>query len=134
MALNNKKQSYLEIKGKEERENEIIRSDYNKNDAYSASHEDALSNPSDKNKPLGKGTGSGGHLYYVPDHSKSPYSYNYSSLDTNKGGGSYDIYGKDDIGGRERLTKINLYNKENSYGPDSIDTSVNITDGQYKIN
>ena len=133
MALNNNKQSYLEIKGREERNNEIIRSDYNKNDAYSSSHEDALSNPDKTDKPLGKGTGSAGHQAYVPDYSKSPYSYNYSSLDTSKGGGSYDIYGRDENGGRERLTKINIYNKEYSYGPNLIDTSTNIKDGQYKM-
>lgn len=133
MALNNNKQSYLEIKGREERNNEIIRSDYNKNDAYSSSHEDALSDPNRTDKPLGKGTGSTGHNAYTPDHSKSPYSYNYDSLDTSKGGGSYDIHGKDGNGGREKLTKINLYNKEYSYGPNLIDTSSNVVDGQYKM-
>lgn len=133
MALNNNKQSHLEIKGREERNKEIIRSDYNKNDFYSESHEDALSNPSDTDKPLGKGTGDGGHQAYVPDLNKPSTGYNYSSLNTSEGGGSYDIYGKDGKSGRERLTKINIYNKSNSYGPNSIDTSLNIEEGQYSL-
>ena len=37
MALNNKKQSTLEKKAIEERQRELVRSDYNKSDAYSDS-------------------------------------------------------------------------------------------------
>lgn len=133
MALNNNKQSNLEKKGIEQRQIELIRSDYNKLDAYSESHEDALSNPADETKALGKGTGSSGHEAYVPDASKSPYSYNYSSLDTSAGGGAYDIHGRDEKGGRNRLLKINIYNKDNAYGPNSVDTSANINEGQYVI-
>lgn len=133
MALNNKKQSALEQKGIEERKVELIRSDYGKNDAYSESHEDALSNPSDENKALGKGTNSGGHQHYVPDFSKPSTLINYSNLDTENGGGAYDIHGRNGQGGRDRLLKINIYNKDNAYGPNSIDTTSNIEDGQYVL-
>lgn len=131
MALNNKKQSALEEKGIAKRHEEIVRSDYNINDAYSDSHEDALSNPDDVNKIHGKGTGSGGHQHYVPDSSKPSTLFNYSNLDTSNGGGAYDIHGRNEQGGRNRLLKINLYNKDNAYGPNSIDTSANIEDGQF---
>jgi hypothetical protein len=127
----NLKQSSLEINAIEERHNELVRSDYNKNNAYSESHEDAISNPEDKNKILGKGTNSGGHQHSVPDKTKSKTLFNYSNFDTNNGGGAYDIHGRNEQGGRNRLLKINLYNKDNAYGPNSVDTSANIEEGQY---
>ena len=130
---NKNKQSTLEVKGIEKRHEELIRSDYNKGDFYSESHEDALSNPEDEKKALGKGTGSGGHQHYIPDHSKPSTLFNYSNLDTSRGGGAYDIHGRNEQGGRNRLVKINLYNKDNAYGPNSVDTSLNIEDGQYVL-
>jgi hypothetical protein len=133
MALNNNKQSNLEKKGIEQRQIELIRSDYNKIDAYSESHEDALSNPADETKAQGKGTGNGGHQAYVPDASQPSTLFNYSSLDTSAGGGAYDIHGRNNQGGRNRLLKINIYNKDNAYGPNSVDTSANINEGQYVI-
>ena len=33
----------------------------------------------------------------------------------------------------ERLLKINNYGKDNPYGPNSVDTSANVGDGQYVI-
>lgn len=131
MALNNSKQSNLEKKGIEERNIELVRSDYNKNDGYSATHKDALSNPEDETKALGKGTGSGGHLHSVPDYSKPSSLINYSNFDTTSGGGAYDIHGRNGQSGRNRLLSINIYNKDNAYGHDSVDTTENINDGQY---
>jgi hypothetical protein len=131
MALNNTKQSALESKGIEERRQELVRSDYNKNNSYSETHEDSLSHPDDPEKMLGKGTNSGGHQHYTPDFSKPSTLINYSNLDTSNGGGYYDIHGRNEQGGRERLLKINIYSKDNAYGPNSVDTSENIIDGQY---
>jgi hypothetical protein len=133
IMANKTKQSVLESKGIERRHEELIRSDYNKQDAYSESHVDALSDPSDETKVLGKGTGSGGHQAYVPDSTKPSTLFNYSNLDTTNGGGAYDIHGRNQQGGRNRLVKINLYNKDNAYGPNSVDTSSNIQDGQYVL-
>lgn len=133
MAINNKKQSRLEEEAISARHEQIVRSDYNKSDAYSESHEDALSDPNNENKPLGKGTNSGGHQHYIPDASKPKTLYNYSNLDTTSGGGSYDIYGKNQISGRNRLVGYNIYNKDNAYGPESVDTSANINEGQYVL-
>lgn len=127
----NNKQSYLEKQGIEARREQIVRSDYNKADAYSEEHEDALSNPNDKNKALGKGTGNGGHQHYRPNHDLPPTLINYSNMDTTAGGGAYDIHGRNDVGGRNRLISYNLYNNDNAYGPDSVDSSMNIEDGQY---
>ena len=120
---NTAKQSRLEIDGIQKRHEEIIRSDYNKNDAYSESHEDAISNPEDENKVLGKGTGNGGHQHYMPDASKPKTLINYGNFDTTSGGGAYDIYGRNEQGGRNRLVKMNLYSKDNAYGQNSVDTS-----------
>jgi hypothetical protein len=130
MALNNKRQSALEAKGMIERQQEITRSDYNKKNYYSDSHEDAISHPDDPEKVLGKGTNNGGHQHYTPDLSKPSY-INYSNLDTTNGGGYYDIHGRNEQGGRDRLLKINIYNKKTPYGHGSVDTTENIKDGQY---
>ena len=132
MALNNKKQSILEQRGIEERQKELVRSDYNKTDEYSESHEDALSDPNDVNKILGKGTNNGGHQHYTPDFSKPSY-IDYGNFNTTDGGGAYDIHGRNGKSGRDRLLKINNYNKDNEYGSNSVDTSSNIEDGQYVI-
>ena len=121
MALNNSKQSNLERKGIEERHNEIVRSDYNTNDAYSESHENAISNGDVK----GKGTNNGGHQHYIPDYSKPSTLMNYSNLDTTKGGGKYDIEGRNGIGGRNFLMNISKYNANNEYGATLVDTSKN---------
>lgn len=133
MALNNSKQSVLEQKGIEERNREIIRSDYGKTDAYSEAHIDAISDPNNPNKPLGKGTNNGGHQHSVPDFSKPSTLINYSNFNTTQGGGSYDIYGRNEVGGRNRLVNINIYSKDNAYGPNSIDMTENINEGQYVV-
>ena len=127
------KQSNLEKKGIDERNNEIVRNDYASTDEYSATHEDALSHPDSEDKPFGKGTNHGGHTYYLPDSSKSKDQMNYSNFDTFNGGGSYDIYGRNGVGGRKFLTTINLYNSDNAYGVNSIDTILNQQDGQYIV-
>ena len=127
----NNKQSSLEKKGIVARHEHLVRSDYNKADGYSAEHEDALSNPENKNKAMGKGTGNGGHQHYKTNHDLPPTLINYSNLNTTAGGGAYDIHGRNDVGGRNRLISYNIYNNDNAYGPDSVDSSLNIEDGQY---
>lgn len=127
------KQSNLEKKGIEERNQEIIKNDYSANDEYSSTHDDALSHPDSEDKPWGKGTGHGGHTYFLPDSTKSKDQMNYSNFDTFNGGGSYDIYGREGVGGRVRLTTINLYSQDNAYGVNSVDTTLNQMDGQYIV-
>lgn len=120
-------QSCLEIRGIEERQKEIVRSDYNIEDQYSSTHKDAISD-GDK---LGKGTGHGGHTHWLPDCNKPSTTIDYSNFDTTNGGGIYDIEGRNDIGGRKKALASSLYNKENQYGANLIDTEKNQQLGQY---
>ena len=120
------KQSCLEKKAIEERQVELARNDYRKTEEYSISHKDAISD----GNPLGKGTGHGGHGFWLPDCSRGQTEINYSNFDTENGGGKYDIEGRNGIGGKNYLTSINLYGKNNQYTRDSIDMSANIADGQ----
>ena len=128
------KQSRLESEALGYRKETLIINDYQKETGkeYSAEHEDAKSHD-DENHPLGKGTGNGGHGYSVPNPNASKTQIK-PQLDTTKGGGSYDIYGRPSVGGgRNRLLAINIYNQNESYGPDSVDTSANVLEGQYVV-
>ena len=67
-------QSCLEKRAIDERNTEIVRSDYNSSDQYSATHKDAISD----GDAQGKGTNSGGHGFTLPDHTKSKKMIDYS--------------------------------------------------------
>lgn len=129
MATYNNGQTCLERRGIEERNVEIVRSDYNINDQYGPTHSDALSN----GDPQGKGTGHGGHTSWLPDCTKPTTMIDYSNFDTENGGGLYDIKGRNGIGGREQALARSMYNKENQYGPNLVNTSENIAQGQFFI-
>lgn len=118
-------QTSLEKKGIDLRKETVVRNDYDRADNYSSIHKDAISDGDKK----GKGTTHGGHTHSIPDHNK-PSTINYSTLDTTNGGNLYDIEGLNGKGGRNFLTTISKYNKENEYGINSIDTSANLADGQ----
>ena len=117
----------LEKRGRDERNQEITRSDYNQENPYGPTHSDAISN----GDPQGKGTGHGGHSAWLPDCTKPTNMIDYSNFDTAHGGGYYDIYGRNDIGGRERSLARSMYNQEFQYGANLVNTSENIADGQY---
>jgi hypothetical protein len=121
-------QTCLEKKGIEARHESLVRNDYNLNDEYTSTHPNALSD----GDPKGKGTGHGGHTYSVPDCNR-PTSIDYSNFDTENGGGLYDIEGRNGNGGRNFLITINNYNKENPYGANLVDTTLNVSDGQIRI-
>lgn len=121
-------QTCLEIKGIEARNESLTRNDYTRNDEYSVTHKDALSD----GDPLGKGTGYGGHTHSVPD-CKKPSTISRSNFDTSGGGGLYDIEGRNGVGGRIFSMNISVYNEENEYNLNSIDTSANVADGQIVI-
>lgn len=127
-TVNQNGQTCLEISGINEREQEVVRSIYNKEDQYSSVHPNAISDGDEK----GKGTGHGGHLAWLPkcDGTVSN-AINYSNFDTTNGGGLYDIKGRNDIGGRERAIASQLYNSENPYGSNLVNTEENISLGQY---
>ena len=87
MATIQNGQTCLEARGMEERHNEIVRSDYNLNNAYSSTHPNAISDGDVK----GKGTQHGGHTHFLPDCTKPTTTIDYSNFDTFNGGGCYDI-------------------------------------------
>lgn len=121
------KQTCLEKRGIDARHDQIVRSDYNIEDQYSATHKDAISD----GDAQGKGTSHGGHTHYLPDCTKPTTTIDYSNFDTENGGGKYDIEGRNGISGRKKALASSLYNKENSYGSTSVDTTANVNDGQY---
>ena len=120
-------QTCLEKRGMEERHQEITRSDYNIENQYSATHQDAISD----GDPQGKGTGHGGHTHFLPDCTKPTTTIDYRNFDSENGGGYYDIEGRNGISGRKRAMAISIYNKETQYGPTLVDTTENVSDGQY---
>ena len=120
-------QTCLEKKGIEARHEGLVRNDYTQNDEYSVLHPDAISD----GDPLGKGTG-GGHTHWTPDCSK-PSAIDYRNFDTINGGGLYDIEGRNGVGGRNFLKNISLYNENYEYGPNLVDTSLNVADGQIRL-
>ena len=122
-------QSCLEKKAIEERHNEIVRSDYNIENQYSSTHKDAISD----GDAQGKGTGHGGHTHYLPDCNKPSTTIDYSNFDTTNGGGLYDIEGRNDVGGRKRAIASSLYNSENQYSANLVNTEINVRDGQYQV-
>lgn len=122
-------QSCLEKKAIEERHNEIVRSDYNIENQYSSTHKDAISD----GDAQGKGTGHGGHTHYLPDCNKPSTTIDYSNFDTSNGGGLYDIEGRNDVGGRKRAIASSLYNSENQYSANLVNTEINVRDGQYQV-
>ena len=120
-------QTCLEKRGMSERNEEVLRNDYNKENEYSSIHENATSNGTSK----GKGTNHGGHGHWLPDCSKPTNTIDYSNFDTENGGNCYDINGRNGVGGRNWAKTNSMYNEENPYGANSVDTSANINDGQY---
>ena len=120
--------SCLQARGTEERENEIVRNDYQRHDnEYSATHSDALSN----GDPQGKGTGHGGHGHWLPNCSGTIGMIDYSNFDTFNGGGQYDIEGRNGVGGRDRAMASSLYSNTNEYNVPAICAGLEQIDGQY---
>lgn len=129
----NKRQSRLEQEGIDARKEKLLRNDFQREvNEYDANNDAAKSHDDDAH-PWGKGTGGSGHGYLIPGQVKSKNKFDYSQFNTQDGGGSYDKYGRNNIGGRYRSQMINLYGPENEYCENSIDTSKNIEDGQVII-
>lgn len=125
------KQQRLEQEAIQHREELLIRNDYQEDvNEYNEQSKDALSD----GDPLGKGTGEAMGVAPVPGYLKDK-GISYRNINTKNGGGQYDIKGRPEVGksGREELMIMNLYNEGNSYGPDSVDTSVNRAKGQYFV-
>ena len=127
-TVSTSQQTCLEKTGIDSRHDSLVRNDYTRNDEYTEMHPDALST----GDPQGKGTGNGGHMHSIPD-CNAPTGISYANFNTNGGGGSYDIDGRDGVGGRVFLQNISKYNANHEYGPNSIDTSLNVADGQIVV-
>ena len=126
-------QTCLEKRGIEERQIQTSRSDYNQFEEYGPTHKNALSD----GDPQGKGNGSGGHGHWLPDCSGDNASVNrinYSNFNTSPDaqiGGSFDVQGRNGVGGRQLALSSQLYNYKSEYGTNSVDTSANRKEGQY---
>jgi hypothetical protein len=116
-------QSCLEKRGIEEREIEIVRSDYNANDPYSANHKDAQSD----GDIHGKGTNHGGHSHWLPNCNEPKGKINYSNFDTVNGGGSADVEAR-------RVSMVrSMYNADYQYGANLVNTEENLNKGQFQM-
>ena len=119
----------LEKISMDERHEVIVRNEYNSDNEYSATHPNALNidNGDDKR---GKGTGSAGHSHWLPDCSGQLGIINYSNFDTDI---SFHAGNRDDNDARTKAMARSLYNKDNEYSANIIDTSQNVAEGQYKM-
>lgn len=119
-------QSCLEKRSIDERDREIVRSDYNTDNRYSVTHKDALAN----GDAQGKGTGSGGHSFYLPDCNGSIGMINYQNFDTSPNSGAGN---NDDNAARKQAMVRSLYNSDKPYTMTSVITDVNRQAGQYQV-
>ena len=112
----------LEKRGDEARNEQIVRSDYNFNDQYSANHPDALSTGDSR----GKGTGSTGHGDSLPDCNAPINVFNYSNFDTN-----YESHPGNNVDNEARNKAMvkSKYSAANPYG----DVQFNGQQGQYFV-
>jgi hypothetical protein len=126
------KQQRLEVNALEMRKKLTQENDYQRGESheYNADHKDAISD----GDPLGKGTRTPLGVASRPGENPSK-GISYSNIDTKHGGGLYDIEGRPEVGksGRVQLMAMNLYNKENYYDTDSVDTTENRNRGQYFV-
>lgn len=118
--------SCLEKVSREERHDEIVRNTYTINDQYSATHKNALSGDTSN----GKGTGHGGHMFWLPNCNGSMGSFNFSNFDTAI---TSNAGNKDDRNARNIAIARSLYDATNQYKASEISTQNNIMDGQYFI-
>lgn len=119
-------QSCLEKQSITERNEEIVRNDYNKENQYSVTSKDALAD----GDAQGKGTGSAGHSHYLPNCNGSIGMINYSNFDTSPDSGAGN---GDDNEARNKAMTRSLYNPETPYTMTSVVTDVNRQDGQYQV-
>lgn len=119
-------QSCLEKQSISERNEEIVRNDYNKEDQYSVTHKDALADGDSQ----GKGTGSAGHGHYLPNCNGPIGMIDYSNFVTSPDCGAGN---NDDNEARNKAMTRSLYNPGNAYTITSVVTDANRQDGQYQV-
>lgn len=119
-------QTCLERISISERKVETIRSDYQRDNQYSATHPDALAT----GDAQGKGTAHGGHSHYLPNCNGTLGIINYSNFDTNPASGAGNNVDNET---REVAMARSLYNYENAYSARIVDTTLNLREGQYRV-
>ena len=119
-------QSCLEKRGIKGRHEQTIRSDYNRDNQYSATHPDALST----GDAQGKGTGSGGHGFTLPNCNGPIGAIDYSNFDTNPDNHAGN---NADNAAREAAMVRSIYNAQQPYSARLVDTTANLREGQYRV-
>lgn len=108
------------------RHEQMVRSDYNRENQYNESHPDALAT----GDAQGKGTGSSGHGHWLPDCNSAPNVFRYDNFDTDI---SFHAGNDTDNAARNEMLARSMYNQENIYDASAIDTSANVAEGQYVV-
>lgn len=116
-------QSCLEYVSMDARHEQEARSDYQRDNQYSALHPDALASSGN-----GKGTGHGGHSHWLPNCRGSIGVFNLSNFDTAISSGAGNDC--DNIARNKSLAR-SLYNTNNVYSQLLVDTSRNVREGQF---
>lgn len=117
--------SCLENISIEQRHTQEARSDYQQDNQYSALHEDAKASSGN-----GKGVG-GSHSHWLPNCSGTIGVINYSNFKTSVN----DSPGCDcDVAMRNKSIARSLYSANNEYSSLSVDTSKNVSEGQFVNN
>lgn len=121
-------QSCLEIISIQERHDEIIRNDYNREEQYNAQHPDALATGDTQ----GKGTGAGGNQHWLPDCTSfiGTSTFRFDDFDTAP---SSNAGNDTDNTARKNSFVRSLYTAENNYYERKLDTSANVREGQYVV-
>ena len=119
-------QSCLEKVSIRGRHEQTVRSEYTRDNQYSATHINAKGGPDADKK--GKGTGHNGHGFWLPNCNGQLGVFNYSNFDTNPASGAGN---SDDNKARKESMVRSMYNAENPYSAKIVDTSANVREGQY---
>ena len=115
-------QSCLEFVSMDARHEQEARSDYQRDNQYSALHPDAMA-------ASGNGKGVGGeHSHWLPNCRGTIGVINYSNFITDINSGAGNDW--DNIARNKALAR-SLYNGNNIYSQLSVDTSKNVREGQF---
>ena len=119
-------QSCLEIVSMKARHEQIVRSDYTAENAYSAQHPDAIAGDDEQ----GKGTQSGGMRHWLPDCSSynGTSQFRYDDFDTGTTAGN-----KTDRESRQTAWGRSKYSVETPYSATMVDTAANVREGQVVV-
>lgn len=120
-------QSCMEKRSMDERHDEITRNDYNRENIYNDLHPNARATGDAK----GKGTGHpGGTKILRPNCNGVLNVVDYSNYDT-----AISSNAGNDSDNQARTTALtrSLYNENNRYSAELVDTTANIREGQYSV-